>query len=320
MKRSKFNLSHYKLLTMDMGFLIPITWFEALPGDSIRMSTSALVRVSPLLSPVMHPVRVRIHHWFVPYRLIWDDFADFITGGEDGLDDTEPPYVSMSSNAEGTIYDYLGIPAETFAGSLQYSALPLRAYNLIFNEHYRDQDLITAVDISKGNGSDTTTYAGLLRAAWPKDYITTARPWESKGDTVTIPLGDAADVVSAGDGIPSFYAGGGSVRAMYGSSGNNVMLYNAAADASGATTWQDPKLEADLSTATGVAINDLRRALAMQRAQEARAQYGSRYVEYLRYLGVRSSDARLQTLSILVVVVKLYNFLRCYKQRKERTR
>ena len=160
MKRSKFNLSHYKLLTMDMGFLIPITWFEALPGDSIRMSTSALVRVSPLLSPVMHPVRVRIHHWFVPYRLIWDDFADFITGGEDGLDDTEPPYVSMSSNAEGTIYDYLGIPAETFAGSLQYSALPLRAYNLIFNEHYRDQDLITAVDISKGNGSDTTIYAG----------------------------------------------------------------------------------------------------------------------------------------------------------------
>ena len=77
MKRSKFNLSHYKLLTMDMGYLIPITWFEALPGDSIRMSTSALVRVSPLLSPVMHPVRVRIHHWFVPYRLIWEDWEDF---------------------------------------------------------------------------------------------------------------------------------------------------------------------------------------------------------------------------------------------------
>ena len=95
MKRNKFSLSHYKLLTMDMGNLIPISWFEALPGDSIQQSTSALIRVSPLLSPVMHPVRVRIHHWFVPNRLIWDDWEDFITGGPNGTDASVWPSCSQ---------------------------------------------------------------------------------------------------------------------------------------------------------------------------------------------------------------------------------
>ena len=90
MKRSKFSLSHYKLLTCDMGLLIPIAWYEALPGDTIQQATSALIRVTPLLSPVMHPVMVRIHHWFVPNRLIWDTFESFITGGTDGNDATTP--------------------------------------------------------------------------------------------------------------------------------------------------------------------------------------------------------------------------------------
>ena len=82
MKRNKFSLSHYKLTTFDMGELVPLTWIEVKPGDSFQMSTSLLVRVSPLLAPVMHPVMIKVHHWFVPYRLIWDDFEKFITGGE----------------------------------------------------------------------------------------------------------------------------------------------------------------------------------------------------------------------------------------------
>ena len=96
MKRNKFSLSHYNLITGDMGTLMPVTWYEALPGDTIQQATSMLVRVSPLLSPVMHPVRIRIHHWFVPLRLIWDDFEDFITGGPDGTDTTTPPYKDLN--------------------------------------------------------------------------------------------------------------------------------------------------------------------------------------------------------------------------------
>ena len=111
MKRSKHSLSHYKLLTMNMGELIPISWYDALPGDTIQQSSSSLIRVSPLLSPVMHPVHVRIHHWFVPLRLIWEDFEDFITGGEDGTDSSVPPKRTISPVTEGSLSDYLGIPS-----------------------------------------------------------------------------------------------------------------------------------------------------------------------------------------------------------------
>ena len=110
MKRNKFSLSHYRLSTLDMGNLIPLTWYEALPGDTIQQATSALIRVSPLLSPVMHPVRVRIHHWFVPNRLIWNEWEDFITGGEDGTSVPVHPYKSVGTVSEGSLYDYLGVP------------------------------------------------------------------------------------------------------------------------------------------------------------------------------------------------------------------
>jgi len=83
MKRNKINLSHYKLLTCEMGLLVPLTWYEALPGDTIQHSTSILLRVSPLLSPIMHAVRIRIHNFFVPNRLLWDGWEEFITGGPD---------------------------------------------------------------------------------------------------------------------------------------------------------------------------------------------------------------------------------------------
>lgn len=130
MKRSKFNLSHYKLLSMNMGYMVPLTWMETLPGDSIQHSTSILARVSPLLAPIMHPVHMRIHHWFVPLRLIWSDWEKFITGGADGDDATSPPVVECPSGtgfAESTLADYLGIPPQVdFQGNV--SALPFRAY------------------------------------------------------------------------------------------------------------------------------------------------------------------------------------------------
>lgn len=309
MKRNKFSLSHYKLLTCDMGYLIPLTHFHVLPGDTIQQATSTLIRVSPLLAPVMHPVRVRIHHWYVPFRLIWDDFEDFITGGEDGLDATVPPYITMNFDAssyESTLMDYLGIPTINYSGkTIKVSALPARAYHLIFNECYRDQDLVSKQSFLTTSGADGTTPMHACNSvAWEKDYFTTARTSESKGDAIVIPFGtDGVPVRGIGKGNQTYAAG---PFGAYETDGTGVDSYANASYIDGTTPSnystlieQDPdnpgypNIRADM-TGLGIDMNDLRLSIALQRYQEARARYGSRYVEYLRYLGVRSSDARLQ--------------------------
>lgn len=300
MKRGKFSLSHYKLLSMKMGQLVPISWFEALPGDTVQMSTSALVRCAPLATPVMHPVHVRIHHWFVPNRLLWDNWENFITGGPDGMDASVHPYIAFASQpAVSSLADYLGVPTETFAVTHNLSALPFRAYAKIFNEWYRDQDLVSELALSTADGADTTTNKTLQNCAWEKDYYTSSRPWEQKGPTVTLPVNGSAPVKGIGSLTGNFGSGSQNVRETGGGTVNypfseNFQL-NAELTMKGtAATGGYPSVFADLSAATGVDINDVRLAFAVQRFEEARARYGSRYTEYLRYLGVRSSDARLQ--------------------------
>lgn len=302
MKRSKFSLSHYKLTTLDMGELIPVACFEVLPGDTIQHATSCLVRCSPLLAPVMHPVRVRVHHWFVPNRLIWEDWEDFITGGPDGMDASVWPHITPNFVSEGAILDYLGYPGGTNpAGLRPMSALPLRAYTKIWNEFYRDQDLQAEVAMSVASGLDATTPVSTYNCAWEKDYFTTARPWTQKGPDVTLPLAGLATVLpdSSTDEEPTFnIGGGGSTPSKIGwRTGERSVEWpglSSPASGTGTASWADPKLVADMSTAAAVSINDLREAFAIQRYEEARARYGSRYTEYLRYLGVKSSDARLQ--------------------------
>lgn len=296
-KRSLFSLSHSKLLTGEMGHIIPITWYEVLPGDTIQQATSALVRISPLVAPVMHPVYVRIHHWFVPNRLIWEDWEQFITGGDDGNDNTTYPYVSLASVAEGTLHNYLGIPPDTFTPNLEVSALPFRAYNLIFNEFYRDQDLVTAAAISTASGADATTDLVLSKCAWPKDYFTTARPWEQKGDEVTIPISGDAPITGFGVAATSGWGTGANA---YETDGSGAVAY-AHEKSAGFLMEEDPSnagypnIRANLAAATGIPINDLRLSLAIQRFREARAQYGNRYPEYLAHeFGIRNQDQRLQ--------------------------
>lgn len=300
-KRYKHSLSHYKLLTMDMGYLIPLTWYDVLPGDTIQQNSSCLIRCSPLLAPVMHPVHVRIHHWFVPLRLIWEDFEDFITGGPDGTDSTEPPYRAQAVT-EGSLQDYLGIPVGWGGGSNKYSALPIRAYNLIFNEFYRDQDLVTALSCPTGSGSTTTTEpTDIQSVSWEKDYLTTCRTTPQKGDEIYIPLYDESVPVT-GDGGGTINFNDGASRDMYlkVTSGSATPGWdNASTGATGAAllgTTADPTdsgLEVDLTSVTGIPISDLRLSIAMQRFMENRSNYGSRYHEYLRSLGVKSKDGRL---------------------------
>lgn len=331
-KRSKFSLSHYKLATLDMGKIVPVGLTEVLPGDTIQQATSAFIRVTPLAAPLMHPVHVSIHHWYVPLRLIWDDFESFITGGEDGLDDSVYPTLKAPAGGfeVGSLADYLGVP--TKVANLEVSALPFRAYDLIFNEWYRDEDLVEPLVISTESGEDTTTSTSLQAHAWNKDYFTSARPWPQKGPAVSVPvnLSSQSGFTIVSDGTVPTYSvkasyNSASVTASgpvwsaastghYGGSSYGVSVTasaNSITNQSGGQTgqsgtgtidsgplWDNPGLKLDVSSGTSqlgsVDINQLREAFALQRFEEHRALYGSRYTEYLRYLGIRASDARLQ--------------------------
>ena len=312
-KRSKFSLSHYKLLSTRMGYLVPIQLTEVLPGDTFQMATSLFIRLAPMVAPVMHPVHVRVHHWYVPTRLIWEDFEDFITGGPDGLNQSEPPYIMTTEPSHlpvGGLPDYLGVPPEV--AGLKFSALPFRAYSLIFNEWYRDQDLEQPVQINMGSGLDSGSYA-LQRVDWERDYFTTARPWPQKGPAVSVPVNLTAagsPTINAtttiyGAGTPTFassiYPGGAPIVTDV----NNDLFINSSGQTtnnSGSLSWINPALAAttNINFQAGnpelgsVDINQLREAFALQRFEEHRALYGSRYTEYLRFLGIKASDARLQ--------------------------
>lgn len=301
MKRSKFSLSNYRLATFDMGELVPVGMFEVLPGDTIQHATAMLLRCSPLLSPVMHPVRVRLHHWFVPNRLIWDEWEDFITGGPSGT--SAPSYPTCTAGgggfAVGSLADYLGVP--TGIASLQVSALPFRAYALIWNEFYRDEDLQTPLTISRASGPDTTTSTTLQSVNWEKDYFTTARPWPQKGNAITLPLSGLAPILGLGadagtsslnSGIATTSAGDWSSQPTINTGSTQFRIRTQTTGTVSASNR--PQVFADLSAAGGPSINDLREAFAIQRYMENRARYGSRFTEYLAFLGIRSSDSRLR--------------------------
>lgn len=296
MKRNKFSLSHYKLLTMPMGTLIPVTWWEGLPGDTMQFSQSILIRSTPLTAPVMHPVRVRLHTFFVPNRILWDEWEDFITGGPDGTSTPEWPHENVAEIYQGHMHDYMGVPVGQYETTAKFSALPMRAYAMIFNEYYRDQDLVEESSITKGSGPDSETSRTMRQVSWEKDRLTTARPWTSKGEEIFIPIGDTAPVRSTGDGIPTFQGPDGTPENLQMVAGTAEAWWQTSQSDQGPSEWVDPKLEADLAQATGITVNDLRNYLAMQRYQEARAQFGSRYTEYLKYLvpGIGNLDSRLQ--------------------------
>lgn len=283
-RRNKHTLSYYRLLTGDMGSLYPCGLTEVLPGDSFQHSASIFLRMSPLAAPVMHPIQVRCHHFFTPHRLTWPDdgagggWENFITAGEAGDDSQTIPTEALTGVA-GDLYDYFALPA---VAGVNVSALPVRAFNLIYNEWYRDQDLVTK------RLEDNIT---IPRIAWEKDYWTMARPWPQKGPEVTLPVGTTAP-------IHTLAADGGDLS-IYSEAEADFRKMSVNADGTPLYVHTDVGLEADemfadLSAAGAVPINEFRRAFALQRYAEARAKYGSRYVEYLRYIGANPADQRIQ--------------------------
>jgi hypothetical protein len=290
----KHNLGYTQLQTGNMGELLPCGVVEVLPGDTFQHSTSAVIRLSPLAAPVMHPASVHLKHYFVPSRLSWDQatsggkFEDFITGGEDGTDSQTPPTINTTGTANDLL-DYFGLPQES---GVAVNSMPIRAYNLIYNEHIRDQDLIAERALG-----DLT----IPKVRWESDYFTRARPWAQKGDEVTLPLGTRADVKGLGFTTQSYTAGSGTLYETGDSAGGSAYAGERLSDSTTNPLHIEedpanlgyPNIYADLENATATNINAVKRAFAIQRFQENRAQYGSRYSEYLKHYGVRNQDARL---------------------------
>ena len=314
-RRSTFGLSHYRLFSAKMGYIYPIACYEVLPGDTFRQSTSLFLRLAPLVTPVMHPVHVKIHSWYVPYRLLWEDWEDFRTRGPEGTDASEVPYITAPSGGfpVGSLADYLGIP--TGIEGLTVNAFAFRAYNYIFNENYRDERVQDELPWVMTGGADTTTSTALAPSPWGRDYFTTASPTPQTGPEVTIPVNQSSDNVDiVGNGKPVYmqYGSGqptvwGSLQADDSASSyeaslklqNNLSaasaspLYFPVEDAPGDIT-AGLKLASSSGTLGSINIADWREAMAMQRFEETRSLWGARYNEFLMDMGIRPSDARLQ--------------------------
>jgi hypothetical protein len=284
-KRNMFDLSHERKLSCSMGKLVPIMVEEIVPGDTFKVNTEMLIRIAPMLAPVMHQINVFTHFFFVPFRLIWQNWETFITGGADGNQAPAPPTIYFSPSGVGTLADHMGMPTDTVANVIM-SALPFRAYAMIYNEWYRDNNLQQKVPVSLADGDDITTHhLTLLTRNWEKDYFTSALPWPQRGNAVSVGVQGTA---------PLYLRDASSANVPLVGVSTDADTANIIADGGNTPAGPYPTF-ADLSTAAPISINILRQAFQIQKWMERSARGGARYVEsLLAHFGVRSSDARLQ--------------------------
>lgn len=304
--RSVFNRSHGHKTTFDAGYLVPVLVDEALPGDTFQLRASLFVRLMTPAVPFMDNLRLDAFFFAVPIRLIWNNWQKFNGEQVDPDDSTDYLVPSLdptqlgSGFAVGSLSDYFGLPTDVALNGA--SAPPVvslwhRAYNLIWNEWFRDQNLQDSVVVDKDDGPDDIAAYVLLKRGKRHDYFTSCLPWPQKGDAVELPLGTSAPVVSAGDGIPLFNTTGAPATqlALKGTSGSANMVWSQNATETQLAQWNTTKLETDLSTATAATINELRQAFQVQKLYERDARGGTRYTEIIRsHFGVVSPDARLQ--------------------------
>jgi hypothetical protein len=304
-QRSTFDRSFGHKTTFDAGELIPIYSDEMLPGDTFSCQLTAFARLATPIHPTMDNAFMDTHFFSVPLRLIWDDFEEFMgetktytASGSARLDETPDFTVAApvaptitaggSGEAEGSLADYLGVP--TKQAGLVFSALWHRAYTLIWNDWFRDENLQKQATLDTTSGTDSTAYAVLNRGK-RHDYFTSALPWPQKGADVTLPLGVSADIhAPGGDGtrLNLYSDAEDALRSLTTDVSNNVVID--AGVGAGSTL-----MYADLSDATSATINQLRLAFATQKFLERQARSGSRYIEVIKgHFNVTSPDARLQ--------------------------
>jgi len=291
--KSAFDLSFEHKTTCNMGELIPIAIKEALPGDVFSIGNEIVIRMQPMVAPILHPINVSVHWWNVPNRIMWHDnlpsagnWEDYVTGGPDGTTAPTLP-VQNGPYTSKQLADYLGFPLGVALDGVKPVRFPTIAYNTVYNEWYRDQTHITEVSVTQNT---------ILKRAWEKDYFTAALPWQQRGTAPAFPISGTIDIEGVDEDITMTEDGDwpptGAVNMQIGASGN---LQLNTAVLSGDTRWDNTALQVDLGTATTFDVSDLRLAFQIQRWLERNARGGARYPEYLwNHYGEAPRDERLE--------------------------